>query len=112
MLGAIESEGSSDSDSGEGADGRDGRSAERGAEDLEAIRVDAAPCVSIDTGLGAGAGGKVLSSEAAGFWAGAGVSSTVECFPVVHGGISRNSSNVSTRGLQHFQPVICESDQL
>lgn len=33
-----------------------------------------------------------------------GVSSTVECFPVVHGGIVRNSSKVRTRGLQHFQP--------
>ena len=36
---------------------------------------------------------------------GLGVSSTVECLPVVQGGISRNSSNVNTRGLQHFQPV-------
>ena len=35
---------------------------------------------------------------------GAGVSSTVECFPVVHGGMARNSSKVKTRGLQHFQP--------
>lgn len=36
---------------------------------------------------------------------GTGVSSTVECFPVVHGGIERNSSNVKTRGLQHVQPI-------
>jgi hypothetical protein len=35
---------------------------------------------------------------------GAGVSSTVECLPVVHGAMSRNSSKVRTRGLQHFQP--------
>lgn len=35
---------------------------------------------------------------------GTGVSSTVECLPVVHGGIERNSSKVKTRGLQHFQP--------
>lgn len=35
---------------------------------------------------------------------GAGVSSIVECLPVVHGGMERNSSNVKTRGLQHFQP--------
>lgn len=35
---------------------------------------------------------------------GAGVSSVVECLPVVQGGIERNSSNVKTRGLQHFQP--------
>jgi hypothetical protein len=32
------------------------------------------------------------------------VSSTVECLPVVHGGMLRNSSKVKTRGLQHFQP--------
>ena len=35
---------------------------------------------------------------------GAGVSSVVECLPFVQGGIERNSSNVRTRGLQHFQP--------
>ncbi len=35
----------------------------------------------------------------------AGGRSVVECLPVVHGGIDRNSSNVRTRGLQHFQPV-------
>lgn len=40
---------------------------------------------------------------------GCGVSSTVECFPVVQGGIERNSSKVRTRGLQHFQPVVGES---
>lgn len=34
-----------------------------------------------------------------------GVSSTVECLPVVHGGMFKNSSNVRTRGLQHFQPI-------
>lgn len=38
-----------------------------------------------------------------------GVSSSVECLPVVHGGMVKNSSNVRTRGLQHFQPEI-ESD--
>lgn len=43
-------------------------------------------------------------SSGAGFGAGAGVSSTVECLPVVQGGMARNSSNVRTRGLQHFQP--------
>ena len=37
------------------------------------------------------------------------VSSTVECLPVVHGGMARNSSNVKTLGLQHFQPVCIES---
>jgi len=30
--------------------------------------------------------------------------SVVECFPVVQGGMAINSSKVSTRGLQHFQP--------
>lgn len=34
-----------------------------------------------------------------------GVSSTVECLPIVHGGIERNSSNARTRGLQHCQPT-------
>ena len=37
------------------------------------------------------------------------MSSNVECFPVVHGGIERNSSNVKTRGLQHFQPYTVKS---
>jgi hypothetical protein len=50
------------------------------------------------TGTGGGAG----ASSALG--SGAGVSSTVECLPVVHGGMARNSSKVRTRGLQHFQP--------
>ena len=35
----------------------------------------------------------------------AGLSSTVECIPVVHGGMERNSSKVRTRALQHFHPV-------
>jgi hypothetical protein len=35
----------------------------------------------------------------------AGVSTTVACWPVAQGGIERNSSNVRTRVLQHFQPV-------
>lgn len=36
------------------------------------------------------------------------MSSIVECLPLVQGGIVRNSSNVRTRGLQHFQPA-CRS---
>lgn len=40
---------------------------------------------------------------------GAGVSSTVECLPVVHGGMERNWSNVKTRGLQQCQP--CDRSQ-
>lgn len=43
-------------------------------------------------------------SSTGGGLAGAGVSSTVECLPVVHGGMARNSSNVRTRGLQQFHP--------
>jgi hypothetical protein len=35
----------------------------------------------------------------------------VECLPVVHGGIERNSSKVRTRGLQHFQPRRSQSCQ-
>lgn len=49
-----------------------------------------------------GVGGEMTSSALGG--SGAGVSSTVECLPVVHGGMARNSSKVKTRGLQHFQP--------
>jgi len=33
--------------------------------------------------------------------------SVVECLPVVQGGMVRNSSNVRTRGLQHFHPISC-----
>jgi hypothetical protein len=43
-------------------------------------------------------------SSGTGFGGGAGVSSTMECLPVVHGGMSRNPSNVRTRGLQQVQP--------
>ena len=51
-----------------------------------------------------GAGVGRASSDGAGGGVGAGVSSTVECLPVVQGGIARKSSNVKTRGLQHFHP--------
>ena len=55
--------------------------------------------------MGLIAGGAVLESSSVGWTcSGLGVSSTVECLPVVHGGMLRNSSKVSTRGLQHFQP--------
>lgn len=63
----------------------------------------AAASVASEIGFG---GGAVFSSEVLlSTCSGSGVSSTVECFPVVHGGISRNSSKVRTRGLQHFQPI-------
>ena len=48
------------------------------------------------------AGGGMISDGEGG--SGLGTSSTMECFPVVQGGIERNSSNVKNRGLQHFQP--------
>lgn len=54
------------------------------------------------TAFAVGTGG--ASPSTSGVGSGNGVSSTVECFPVVHGGIERNSSKVRTRGLQHFQP--------
>lgn len=54
---------------------------------------------SVEIGFRRGA-----SSGGTSFLGGVGVLSTVECFPVVHGGICRNSSNVNTRGLQQFHP--------
>lgn len=66
-----------------------------------------------DTAIGLVAVGSVTRSvstgSAAGF--GAGVSSTVEWTPVVHGGMERNSSNVRTLGLQHVQPKKRETHQ-
>jgi len=57
-------------------------------------------------------GGSGFGSDAVGCWTGSGlgVSSTSACLPVVHGGMSRNSSKVRTRGLQHFQPTTAISD--
>lgn len=69
-------------------------------------------------GSGAGVVGLyagVASEEVSGcFFSRVGGKSVVECLPIVHGGIERNSSNVKTRGLQHFQPgeytrLDCES---
>lgn len=102
--GGIEADGSSDSDSGGGAGVREGVGAATGARGLEGSWVDSAPFVEIAMGFG-GAGVGRPSSKRVRCGAGAGVSSTVECLPVVHGGIERNSSKVRNRGLQHFQPV-------
>jgi hypothetical protein len=102
--GGTEADGSSDSDSGGGAGDREGVGAATGARGLEGSWDESAPFVETAIGFG-GAAADRLSSEGTGCGAGAGVSSTVECLPVVHGGIERNSSNVRTRGLQHFQPV-------
>jgi len=100
VAGGTARDGSSDSDSGwGGVAGAAGFSA-RGTREMGAGV--GAPFV-IDIGFGGGGFG----SNAVGCWTGpgSGVSSTSECLPVVHGGMSRNSSKVSTRGLQHFQPT-------
>ncbi len=57
-------------------------------------------------------GGSNFGSDAVACWIVSGlcVSSTSACLPVVHGGMSRNSSKVRTRGLQHFQPTTAISD--
>lgn len=57
------------------------------------------------TGFGGALSVAVAGAVSVVFAGSTGVSSTVECFPVVHGGMSKNSSKVRTRGLQHFQPV-------
>lgn len=92
----IESDGSSESGSGAGADavlgvgvGRAAAAAEIGVVTRAASSVtrfaNAAPSISLGASFG--------------------VSSTVECLPVVQGGMVKNSSKVRTRGLQHFQPL-------
>ena len=48
----------------------------------------------------------LVASRASVGLAGLGVSSTVLCLPVVQGGMERNSSKVSTRGLQHAHPFV------
>jgi hypothetical protein len=66
-----------------------------------AVEIGGRSEMGFTVGTGAAAGG----SSAAFVGSGAGVSSTSECLPVVQGGMERNSSNVRTRGLQHFQPA-------
>lgn len=95
--------GSSESDSGAAAgEGEGGGAACARCGSREGAAEPLLSCVATIVGVGAGASG---ASELGLGVSGAGVSSTVECFPVVHGGIARNSSKVRTRGLQHFQPV-------
>jgi hypothetical protein len=101
--GGIEADGSSESESGGGAGDREGVGAATGISGLDGSSVESAPFVETAIGFG-GAGAGRLSFKGADW--GTGVSSTVECLPVVHGGISRNSSKVRTRGLQHFQPAV------
>jgi hypothetical protein len=87
--------GSSLSESGETGGGvGTGWGAEMGARD-EAADVS-----------GVGAAESVAAELGSGWdFSRAGGRSVVECLPVVHGGIDRNSSKVRTRGLQHFQPI-------
>ena len=84
--------GSSDSDSGGGGGGVavdcGAVTGEREASDAEADGLDA-------TGT---------SAASTCFFSISGGMSVVECLPVVQAGMARNSSNVRTRGLQHFQP--------
>jgi len=100
----ISRSGSSDSDSGGAGEGAGGWEA-CGGRGGGAEGAWAAPLV-VAIGFGAGTGSSA-GWFCGGFGSGAGVSSTVECLPVVQGGMDRNSSKVSTRGLQHFQPFEC-----
>jgi hypothetical protein len=104
-LGGIGADESSDSDSGGGAGDLVGVGAAIAARGLDGSSVDSEPFVVTAMGFGAAGAGR-LSTDGGDTGAGVGVSSTVECLPVVHGGIERNSSKVRTRGLQHFQPVV------
>jgi hypothetical protein len=76
-----------------------------GARGLEGSSTDSGPFVATTMGFGAAGAGR-LSTDGGGTGTGVVVSSTVECLPVVHGGIERNSLKVRTRGLQHVQPVV------
>ena len=93
----IESEGSSESGSGAGADAVLGVGVGRAAAAAEIGVV----VLGADCSVTRFANAALSISLGASF----GVSSTVECLPVVQGGMVRNSSKVRTRGLQHFQPV-------
>lgn len=106
VLSGTGAEGSSDSDSGgAGVVGLVGCAEDvygiRGTAGVVVVSVLAFPTATVFADLS----GIVVGSMSC-FGGGAGVSSTVECLPVVHGGIVKNSSKVSTRGLQHFQPGI------
>lgn len=58
------------------------------------------------SGMGEGDGESVAAEPGSGWdFSRGGGRSVVECLPVVQGGMDRNSSNVRTRGLQHFHPV-------
>ena len=98
VFGGIGIEGSSESDSGGARDGAAGGVGWDiwGTGDFWMLLL-------VVIGFGGGITSFGLSgSGAVEVW---GVLSTVECFPVVQGGIERNSSNVKNRGLQHCQPM-------
>ena len=103
-LGGIVAPGSSESESGRITTAVAGSCAACGAIDAEESGASLGDVIGLLVGTTA-AGTAVGSSFGVGFSGGLGVSSTVECLPVVHGGIERNSSKVKTRGLQQFQPV-------
>ena len=84
MFGGTTIEGSSDSDSGGAGDGAAGGALTAAG---AAGKVWGISLVAI----GLGAGGMSSGGLEGG---GSGVSSTVECLPVVHGGMERNSSKV------------------
>ncbi len=92
--GTISASGSSDSSSGGSG---------LGVDDGVCCCVARVAAIGLVTGTIAGIG--AAASTASGLGGGAGVSSTVECLPLVQGGMARNSSKVRTRGLQHFHPV-------
>lgn len=100
----MDADASSDSDSSGGAGEREGAGAERGASGREGSWWEFELLAFTEIGFrGAGAG---MSLSANGFGlGGGGVSSMVECLPVVQGGIDRNSSKVRTLGLQHVHPA-------
>lgn len=62
------------------------------------------PDAELSTADNAGEGEGAVAGSSCGF-SRTGGRSVVECLPAVQGGMDRNSSKVSTRGLQHFQPV-------
>lgn len=98
MFGGTERAGSSESDSEGAGGGGPGWAARRIRE------VDSASEIFLVSVMGFVAGA-ASSRPFEGGGLGAGVSSVVECLPLVQGGIERNSSKVRTRVLQHFQPA-------
>lgn len=98
----ISSAGSSSSDSGGGGGG----GVAEGVATLTGARGRAGPAVwDVVVSF------RRAGSEGASFFSIWGGRSVVLCLPVVQGAISRNSSKVKTRGLQHFQPVIARFGQ-